>query len=96
MWNSFVVLLVFTETVRKDFVIFLSFLSYKHVWAPLNLAVLDQKLSQPLTLQTSCVISVRQLPSVSFELNPLCHVRKIFRISFSLNKQQYERIHVDV
>ena len=31
----------------------------KDEWAPLNLAVLDQKLSQPLTLQTSCVISVR-------------------------------------
>ena len=37
----------------------------KDEWAPLNLAVLDQKLSQPLTLQTSCVISVRrQLSSV--------------------------------
>ena len=27
---------------------------------PLNLAVLDEKLSQPLTLQVSCVISVRR------------------------------------
>ena len=32
----------------------------------LNLDVLDQKLSQPLTLQTSCVISVRRrLRSIS-------------------------------
>ena len=38
----------------------------KDEWETLNLAVLDQKLSQPLTLQTSCVISVRrQLLSVS-------------------------------
>ena len=38
----------------------------KDEWAALNLAVLEQKLSQPLTLQTSCVISVRrQLRSVS-------------------------------
>ena len=38
----------------------------KDEWAPLNLAVLDQKLSQPLTLQVWCVISVRrQLRSVS-------------------------------
>ena len=38
----------------------------KDEWATLNLDVLDQKLSQPLTLQTSCVISVRrQLRSVS-------------------------------
>ena len=38
----------------------------KDEWAPLNLTILDQKLSQPLTLQTSCVISVRrQLHSVS-------------------------------
>ena len=29
-------------------------------WKPLNLAVLDQKLSQPLTLQAWCVISVRR------------------------------------
>ena len=35
-------------------------------WAPLNLAVLDRKLSQPLTLQALCVINVRrQLHSVS-------------------------------
>ena len=32
----------------------------KDDWEPLNLAVLDQKLSQPLTLQASCVISVRR------------------------------------
>ena len=32
----------------------------KDVWAPLNLAVLDQKLSQPLTLRTSCIIRVRR------------------------------------
>ena len=38
----------------------------KDEWAPLNLAVLDRKLSQPLTLQALCVISVRrQLHSVS-------------------------------
>ena len=38
----------------------------KDEWAPLNLAVLDQKLSQPLTLQAWCVISIRrQLWSVS-------------------------------
>ena len=35
----------------------------KDEWAPLNLAVLDQKLSQPLTLQASCVISVRRQPT---------------------------------
>ena len=32
----------------------------KDDWKPLNLAVLDEKLSQLLTLQTSCVISVRR------------------------------------
>ena len=38
----------------------------KDEWAPLNLDVLDQKLSQPLTLQAWCVISVRrQVCSVS-------------------------------
>ena len=38
----------------------------KDEWAPLNLAVLDQKLSQPLTLQALCVIRVRrQLRSAS-------------------------------
>ena len=38
----------------------------KDEWASLNPTVLDQKLSQPLTLQTSCVICVRrQLHSVS-------------------------------
>ena len=38
----------------------------KKKWAPLNLAVLDRKLSQPLSLQTSCVINLRrQLWSVS-------------------------------
>ena len=37
----------------------------KDEWAPLNLAVLDRKLSQPLTLQASCIINVRcQLGSV--------------------------------
>ena len=38
----------------------------KDEWAPLNLVVLDQKLSQPLTLQAWCVIRVRrQFRSVS-------------------------------
>ena len=32
----------------------------KDEWETLNLDVLDQKLSQPLTLQTSCVISIRR------------------------------------
>ena len=32
----------------------------KDEWAPLNLTVLTKKLSQPLTLQTSCVISIRR------------------------------------
>ena len=32
----------------------------KNEWPTLNLAVLDQKLSQPLTLQTLCVIRVRR------------------------------------
>ena len=32
----------------------------KDEWAPLNLVVLDEKLSQPLTLQAWCVISVRR------------------------------------
>ena len=38
----------------------------KDEWAPLNLAVLEQKLSQPLTLQAWCVIGARrQLRNVS-------------------------------
>ena len=32
----------------------------KDEWTPLNLTVLDQKLSQPLTLEAWCVISVRR------------------------------------
>ena len=50
----------------------------KDEWAPLNLDVLDWKLSQPLTLQTSCVISVRrQLRSVS-DVGMWTRVDKLF------------------